>query len=525
MFLSLSPRPILLTATAAALLGASAFAFAPVATAEPAPAPAAKKAAARPNILVILMDDLGWRDVSYAGSDFYETPAIDKLARDGMRFDNAHVAYPRCTPSRYALMTGRNPARAQIPGGTGGEVMAPSEFTVAEALHDAGYATFFVGKWHLGKTPDAMPDTQGFDVNIGGGSAGAPGSHFFPYGAEKGRTMGPGLDTGKPGEYLTDRLTDETIRLIEAHEKAKPGQPFFAYLSHYAVHTPLQAKPELKAKFAKKLAAMGGAKADAYLARDGETKKYQDNVTYAAMLASMDDSVGKLRAALDRLGIADNTIIVFTSDHGGLSNRGAGGNREVATSNLPLRAGKGHVYDGGTRVPMIVLWPGHTKAGSRSNAFVSNTDHYPSWLEMAGAALRPKSHVDGVPYLPLLAGGQGDPARVTYWYSPRPRPNQTGDTAAGAVRVGDWKLVRNYDPSKKDELFNLAADPGENKDLAASDPKRATSMRQQIDGWLASIGAAKPHLGRGAEADKKAARKEKRRAAKGKETAREQEED
>lgn len=520
---NLPPRRIFGSAVAIALIGTSAVAMIPAATAEPAPA--AKKETQRPNILVILMDDLGWRDVSYAGSDFYETPAIDQLARDGMRFDNAYVAYPRCTPSRYALMTGRNPARAQIPGGTGGEVMAASEFTVAEALHDAGYATFFVGKWHLGKTPDAMPEAQGFDINIGGGSAGATGSHFFPYGAEKGRAMGPGLETGKPGEYLTDRLTDETIRLIEEHRKAKPGQPFFAYLSHYAVHTPLQAKAEYRAKFAKKLAAMGGAKADAYLARDGETKKYQDNVTYAAMIASMDDSVGKVRAALSRMGIADNTVIVFTSDHGGLSNRGAGGNREVATSNLPLRAGKGHVYDGGTRVPMIVLWPGHTRPGSRSSAFVNNTDHYPSWLEMAGAALRPKSHVDGIPYLPLLSGGKGDPARATYWYSPRPRPNQTGDTAAGAVRVGDWKLVRSYDPSKKDELFNLSADPNENKDLAASDSKRAASMRQQIDGWLASIGAAKPHLGRGAETDKKAARKEKRRAAKGKETAREQEED
>jgi arylsulfatase A-like enzyme len=518
-----SCRRALLAASMLALAGASTLAVAPAVTAKSAPTD--KKAAQRPNILVILMDDLGARDVGYAGSTFYETPAIDKLAQDGMRFDNAHVAYPRCTPSRYALMTGRNPARAQIPGGTGGEAMAPSEVTVAEALKAAGYATFFVGKWHLGKTPDAMPDAQGFDINIGGGSAGAPGSHFFPYGAEKGRTMGPGLEKGAQGEYLTDRLTDETIRLIEAHNKAKPGQPFFAYLSHYAVHTPLQAKAEYRAKFTKKLAAMGGAKADAYLARDGETKKYQDNSTYAAMIASMDDSVAKLRAALSRMGIADNTIIVFTSDHGGLSNRGAGGSREVATSNLPLRAGKGHVYDGGTRVPMIVLWPGHTKPGSHSAAFVNNTDHYPSWLGMAGAALQPKSHVDGVPYLPLLTGGKGDLARATYWYSPRPRPNQTGDTAAGAVRVGDWKLVRNYDPSKKDELFNLAADPGETKDLAASDPKRATTMRQQIDGWLASIDAVKPQLGRGGNADKKAARREQRRAAKGKETAREQDED
>lgn len=497
-------------AAAALLASGTALGLSGPATAEPAPAPA-PKADNRPNIVVILMDDLGWRDVGYAGSEFYETPAIDQLAREGMRFDNAHVAYPRCTPSRYALMTGRNPARAQIPGGTGGEVMASSEYTVAEALQDAGYATFFIGKWHLGKTADAMPEAQGFDINIGGGSAGAAGSHFFPYGAEKGRAMGPGLETGQPGEYLTDRLTDETIRLIETHRKTKPGQPFFAYLSHYAVHTPLQAKPELKAKFAKKLAATGGAKSDAYIARDGETKKYQDNVTYAAMIASMDESVAKVRAALDRMGIADNTIVIFTSDHGGLSNRGAGANRDVATSNLPLRAGKGHVYDGGTRVPMIVLWPGHTKAGSRTAAFVNNTDHYPSLLEMVGAKPRHGAPLDGLPYLPLLNGGKGEASRATYWYSPRPRPQQTGDTAAGAIRIGDWKLVRNYDPSKQDELFDLAVDPGENNNLAATDPGRATTMRRQLEQWLTSIHAAKPRLDRGDAVNKKAARKEKRR--------------
>lgn len=509
-----------LLASFAALPLASACA---PATAEPAPsAPAQKPAAAKqPNILVILMDDLGWRDVGYAGSPFYETPAIDRLAKDGLRFDNAYVAYPRCTPSRFALMSGKNPARGGVPGGTGGESLPADEVTVAEALKAGGYATYFIGKWHLGKTPDTMPEAQGFDVNIAGGSAGAVSSHFFPYGAEKGRTLGPGLEQGQPGEYLTDRLTTETVRLIEQHRATKPGQPFFAYLSHYAVHTPLQAKAEYRAKYQRKLAATGGAKADAYLARDGETKKYQDNVTYAAMIQSMDDSVATLRAALERMGIAKDTIIVFTSDHGGLSNRAAGRNRDVATSNLPLRAGKGHVYDGGTRVPMIVAWPGHIKPGA-TPAFTTNTDHYASFLQLAGLAARPQQAIDSVSYAQVLTGGRMAPNRAAYWYSPRPRPNQTADRAAGAIRVGNWKYVLSYDPTVPSELFDLATDPGENKDLSAANPAKAQELRGKLETWLASIKAAKPRLGRDAASDDKADRAERRRTRRAAQTAGEQ---
>lgn len=481
--------------------------------AEAAGAPAAQSS--KPNIVFILMDDLGWRDVGYAGSTFYETPAIDQLAKDGMRFENAYVAYPRCTPSRFALMTGKNPAREGIPGGTAGESMAPSEFTMAEALHEGGYHTFFAGKWHLGKVPAAMPDAQGFDINIGGGSAGAVGSHFFPYGAEKGRTLGPGLEQGKPGEYLTDRLTDETIKFIEDHRKTNPGQPFFAYLSHYAVHTPLEAKPELKAKFAKKLAAMGGAKTDAYLQRDGQTKKYQDNVTYAAMIASMDESVGRIRAALNRLGVADNTIIVFTSDHGGLSNRAAGGGRDVATSNLPLRAGKGHNYEGGIKVPLIVYWPGKTKGGTVSREVTINTDHFPSLLAAAGLPLRPQSHLDGLSYLPLLTGGKMPADRVSYWYSPRPRPNQTGDTSSAAIRQGNWKYFQSYDSSVPSQLFDLSKNPNEDRDLSSANPGKMAEMKKMLDGWLASIKAVAPRMDRdGGEgmSDKKKKKRDARRA-------------
>lgn len=452
----------------------------------------------QPNIVFILVDDLGWRDLSLSGSEFYETPEIDRLAREGVRFDNAYAAYPRCTPSRYALMTGRNPARAQIPGGNGGEAIAPEEVTIAEALKAGGYATFFIGKWHLGKTPAAWPQSQGFDVNIGGGSAGAVHSQFYPYGAEKGRAIGPGLEQGKPGEYLADRLTDETIRLIETHRRDHPQQPFFAYLSHYAVHTPIEARADLKQHFEAKLARMGGARPDPYLARDGETKRYQDNPTYAAMIASIDLSVGRIRQTLERLGLARNTIVIFTSDHGGLSNRAAGSRREVATSNLPLRAGKGHVYEGGTRVPMIVWWPGHMQRGLRSAAFVPNTDHFPSLLQAAGLPLAPAHHLDGYSYLGLLRRSAARNEREFVWYSPRPRPQQTADTASAAIRVGQWKFVRNYDPSKPDELFDLSVDPGENRNLTVSEPQRAVSLRVRLEQWLSSIGAVGPRLGRGA---------------------------
>lgn len=461
--------------------------------------------AARPNIVFILVDDLGWRDLGVAGSTFYETPAIDRLARDGMRFTNAHSAFPRCVPSRYAILTGRNPARGQVPGGP--SAIKPSDYTLAEALHDNGYATFFAGKWHEGKTPDTQPQAQGFDINIGGSSAGQTGSHFYPYSVGK-RALGPGLESGKPGEYLADRLTDETIAFIDQHRRTRPDQPFLVYLSHYGVHTPLQGKPELVEKFRRKVAAMGGARNDAFLLRDGQTKKYQDNPVYAAMIASIDESVGRVRAELSRLGIADNTLIVFTSDHGGLSNRGATSPRELATSNLPLRAGKGHNYEGGTTVPLIVAWPGHTKPGSVTAEFTVGTDHFPSILAAAKLPLRPTAHVDGLSYLPALAGRKMPRDRVVYWYSPRPETRQTGDTASAAIRVGDWKYYLSYDPSVPSALFDLANDRNESTDLSIAKPRKAAELSAQLTTWLKSVNAIAPLAKRddGVEGGRKARR-------------------
>lgn len=452
----------------------------------------------RPNILVIVVDDLGWRDVGYNGSTFYETPAIDQLSRDGLRFDDAYVAYPRCVPSRYALMTGRNPARAAIPGGVGGEVMEASETTVAEALKQAGYSTFFAGKWHLGKTPETQPQAQGFDVNIAGGSAGAVKTHFWPYGAEKGHQLGPGLEQGKQGEYLADRLTDETIRFIRGHQANSPNHPFFAVLSHYAVHTPLEGKPELVAKFRRKLEAAGGPTEPAFAIRDGRVKLHQDDPVYAAMVYSIDESVARLRTELETLGIARDTVIIFTSDHGGLSNSGADSNRRLATSNLPLRAGKGHVYEGGVRVPLLVVWPGKIAPGQVSQAFVNNTDLFPTLLGVAHLPQMPMAHLDGTA---VNLADVGKREAVAYWYSPRPRPESTGDRSAAAIRDGRWKYVLSYDPVQPSSLFDLETDPFETTDLSEKHPQKVEELKGKLESWLRQVHAVEPSLSR-ADPDK-----------------------
>ncbi|ANU07224.1 sulfatase [Paraurantiacibacter namhicola] len=456
----------------------------------------AANASSMPNIVVVLVDDMGWMDVGYNGSKLYETPAIDGLAADGLQFNRGYVAFPRCVPSRYALMTGRNPARASMPGERRGDQLRPEEVTIAEGMKQAGYDTFFAGKWHLGKKKGAMPEDQGFDINIGGGSAGAVGSHFYPWGAEKKLTLGPGLEDGVKGEYIADRLTQETVEFIEEQQATGNGRPFFAVLSHYAVHTPIQGKKDDTAYYARKIEANGGVRQPEVAQIDGQTKLHQDNDEYAAMVKSMDESVASVLATLDRLGIADNTIVVFTSDHGGLSNRGEGRGRELATSNLPLRAGKGHLWEGGVRVPFLIRWPARIAPGQKTDALVSVMDLFPTFLDAAGAPLMPEAHVDGRDITPLFANPAMEWPRTLHWYDPRPRPQSTGDTAASAIMDGDWKFVISYDESAEGGLFNVVTDPGETRNVAAQNPERAARMEQSLNGWLKSIDATKPRLGR-----------------------------
>lgn len=443
----------------------------------------------RLNVVFFLVDDMGWVDSTCYGSKYYETPNIDRLARQGVRFTQAYSAHPRCVPARYALLTGKFPARAGIPGRSYN--LEPKEVTIAEAMREGGYATFFAGKWHLSKRDEQLPQNQGFDVNIAGGAAGGPISYFYPYNKlrEKGhktKAKIQGLDEGEEGEYLTDRLTNETINFIESHSQQKPQQPFLVYLSHYAVHTPLEGKQELNRRYRQKLKDMQ-FEAEEYLDKDGTTKLRQDNPVYAAMVHSMDESLGRVMDALDKLGIADRTAIVFTSDHGGLSNRGVNNKRVLATSNLPLRAGKGHCYEGGIRVPLIVKWPGVTQAGSESDQAICGTDHFPTILEMTDLPLRPEDHLDGVSYATVLRGGELSRTEPVFWHSPKGRPNQTGDTNCTVIREGNLKLFDFYDEGRV-ELYDLKADPYEQHNLATDKAQIAEELLAKVRSWRQQLG-------------------------------------
>lgn len=422
--------------------------------------------AAKPNIVFVLVDDMGWTDLGCFGSTYYETPNIDRLAAQGMRFTDAYSACTVCSPTRASIMTGQYPARLHITDWIAGHKrpfarlsvpdwtmqLAPEIPNVARALRTAGYATASVGKWHLG--PEACwPDKQGFDLNVGGCDKGQPPSYFSPYKI-------PTLKDGPDGEFLSDRLTTEALTFIAANK----DRPFFVYFPHYAVHTPIQAKQ---------------AVIDKYKAKQNKDAAHH-NPGYAALVESVDDSVGRLLAKLDELKLSERTIIVFTSDNGGLIG---------STSNVPLRAGKGSAYEGGVRVPLIVKWPGVTKPGSVSHAPVISADYFPTLLEMAGASA-PKSHtVDGESLAPLLRQSGALTRDAIYWHYPHYHPG--GATPYGAVREGDFRLVEFYEDSRV-ELYNLAADIGETKDLAASMPEKAAALRQKLHDWRAHVGAQMP---------------------------------
>ena len=448
----------------------------------------------KPNVIVILADDLGVMDTSLRDPLFYETPALEKLASEGVRFLNGYCAHPRCVPSRYALQTGRFPARDSLNSGPTGPAMAKRK-TIAQAFRSQGYATFFAGKWHLGKEESEWPHEVGYNVNIGGCHAGAPGSYFFPWHitrpAGKESSYGPlyQLEKGKPDEHITERLTRETEKWVE--RQVKKEQPFFAFLSHYAVHTPIEGKPDEVEAFTEKLEKIDRDSGPAYLARDGQTKQYRDDPRYASMIKTMDESVGQVLAFVERLGIRENTIIAFTSDHGGLSNRGTESNRGVATSNEPFRAGKGHLYEGGLRVPFLISWPGKLEAGKELETVAVGTDLYPTLLDLAGLELFPKAHASGTSLAPALRGEEFTREKPLIFHSPLPRPTQTGDSAASAIRVGDWKLIKTYFPESL-ELYHLKDDPYERNNLADEKAEKAETMKARLEANLIRWGAMPP---------------------------------
>ncbi|MBN2312966.1 MAG: sulfatase [Sedimentisphaerales bacterium] len=446
------------------------------------------------NFVFFLIDDLGWADLGCYGSTFYETPNIDRLAKEGMRFTDAYAACPVCSPTRASIVAGKYPARLGITQWIGGpneptpyrHYLPLEEVTIAEALKDAGYATGFVGKWHLA-TADAdrakyYPDRQGFDINIGGDNSGAPPTYFWPYEKRNRRleTMPPG---GAEGEYLTDRLTDESLKFLEGNK----DRPFLLYLSHYAVHTPTESKQTLTEKYKAKLQKLPEHEGPRFKPVYGryQTRLVQDNPVYAGMVQSVDESVGRVMKKLEELGVADDTAVIFMSDNGGLSTVP----REAPTCVLPLRAGKGWLYEGGIREPMIIKWPGVVKPGSTCSEPVTSTDFYPTMLQMAGRPLKPEQHVDGINLVPLLKGTGKLNRKAIYWHYPH--YHGSGNKPSGAVRAGDYKLIEWYE-NNSIELYNLKDDIGEKNDLAGRMPEKATELRRMLHGWLKQMNADVP---------------------------------
>jgi arylsulfatase A-like enzyme len=459
-------------------------------------------ASRRPNVVFILADDLGWADLGCYGSKFYETPNLDRLAKQGMRFTDAYAAANVCSPTRAAILTGKHPARLHLTDWLTGRPDRPdqklnrpnfqmflplAEVTVAEVLKEAGYRTAFIGKWHLGEESKYWPEHQGFDLNIGGCGKGHPPSYFSPYGI-------PNLKDGPPGESLNERLTDEALKFLEQTK----DKPFFLYFSHYAVHTPLQARPATISKYTAKAAAL---KSDGpeFLPDSGRAvRQIQNHPVYGAMVEDMDASVGRVLHKLDELGLATNTIVIFTSDNGGLSTA-----EGSPTSNLPLRTGKGWGYEGGVREPLIIRWPGVTPAGSVSRAQTISTDFYPTILETLGLSPRPQQHADGQSIVAALKGGSL-PERPLFWHYPH-YSNQ-GGAPHGAVRLGDYKLIEWYEDMKV-ELFDLKADLGERHDLARQLPDKANELRALLHDWRQSVNAQMPTANPAYQPKKKSATK------------------
>lgn len=450
----------------------------------------------KPNILFFLVDDLGWYDVGYQGSKFYETPYIDSLSSKGMKFKNAYSAHPRCVPSRYGIMTGKYPARTKSPGP--GSQLNESEYTIAEALRDNGYSTMIAGKWHLSRGENgSSPEEQGFEKNYGGGDSGVPKSYFYPYNIQKrgrGNENAPDL-TKLPeveeGYHLTDQLTDLTLGWLDENYKNKKNRkPFFIYLSHYEVHTPFEGKSLIEEKYKIKKENLYKDENTQgpfqYESTTGETKLRQDNHIYAAMIENLDTNFGRVIKYLKENNLYKNTIIVFTSDHGGLSNRG--NNRPLATSNLPLRAGKGHNYEGGIKVPLFVVWENKIVSGW-SNTLVTGTDHFPTLLELIGEDTMGEKHLDGLSFKNSLTGEfQDNSKRPIFWHSPRPRPKSTGDLANTAIRLGDFKLLDFYREGRV-ELYNLKEDMKESKNLSETMHNKKEELLDLVRKWRESVDA------------------------------------
>ncbi len=432
----------------------------------------------KPNVIFILIDDLGWRDLACQGSKTYETPNVDKLASESMRFTEAYACHPRCVPSRFGIMTGKYPAHGGVPADR--EHLKASENTFARFIKQSGYRSCYIGKWHLGDGATG-PVAMGFDTSIAAGAAGSPRNYFAPYNAtydkpwKERKAPIPGLDNAPKGQYLNDRLTTEAIKFID---KNKQG-PFFLMMAHYAVHEPLQAPDSVVNFFQNKINGIQWPDGPAYIPEGtGREKMRQDNAVYAAMVQNMDWNIGRILNYLKENGLDKNTIIIFTSDHGGLSNDGFR-KRNLATSNAPLRAGKGWLYEGGTRVPLFIKWPGVTKAQTDSTNTVIGIDFYPTIAELMTGK---KVKSDGRSLLPLLLGEEPEKRQAIFWYSPKARPKSTGDSNSIAIRAGNYKLIEWYETGRI-EMYNLKEDISEQHNIANKETLKKDELLRLLNAW------------------------------------------
>lgn len=489
----------------------------------------AKAETRKPNIIFFLVDDLGWPDVGCYGSSFYETPAIDQMAKDGVKFDNAYATCHVCSPSRASILTGKYPARTDLTEWIGGKkemdheklhsakkakALPEGEITIAEALRSHGYATANYGKAHVARDPK----TYGFDEEITGWLR----SFHAPFRSHGGKYE---ILQAKKGDYFTDKLTDAALDFIER----KKDQPFFVHLEHFAVHDPIEGRKDLVEKYKKKLAKMGSSAGPDYIlegnpdeaapseaslaemkknqrsddfinTRVGWVKQKQDNVEFAGMVGAMDESLARIRAKLEELNIADNTIIIFTSDNGGMSatNRFQINNNRVqmdqrfSSSMLPLRGGKGWLYEGGIRVPLIVYWPGHNKAGMVTDVPVTGTDFYPTLLEMLDLPLMPQQHKDGISFAPLLKGKPFNGHDAIYWHFPH-YSNHGNQSPGGAIRVGHYKLL-DYFENGTVQLFDLDNDLGEQTDISKQNPETTQKLLKMLQDWRQETDAKMPDI-------------------------------
>ncbi|TVP43689.1 MAG: DUF4976 domain-containing protein [Mongoliibacter sp.] len=454
----------------------------------------------KPNVLFILVDDLGWMDIGAYGSEFYETPNIDRLAESGVKFTNAYTASPVCSPTRASIMTGKYPSKtyhtdwfgAPQPWNyqnhwTKNKPLIPAEYnpnleleeyTLAEAFKDAGYHTFFAGKWHLGETAEFWPEAQGFDINIGGNSKGAPSTgnkYFSPY-------DNPKMENGPEGEYLPLRLAQETVSFIENHQE----KPFLAYLSFYSVHTPLMTTEELELKYLRKRAKMN-LRDEFEPEYANQNRTTQAHAVYGGMVEAMDTAIGIVLESLEEHKLLENTIIVFFSDNGGLSTA-----EGSPTSNLPLRAGKGWLYEGGIRVPLLISWKNQIPAGKTNSSPVISNDFYPTLVDLAGFSnsFPGNGEMDGMSLKPFLMDPEAELEReALYWHYPH-YGNQGGNPGS-VIQEDGWKLIYFYEDDRI-ELYHLEKDLGERNDLAKSEREKAEYLEKKLKTWLKNTEARFP---------------------------------